>query len=114
MKKILLFSLCVLLAFSAVGCGEGGNEKNLFRLTVTDSGEFLTEKPEQTEYAPGTVLLFRAGVLTDVDLGMFVDGELYAIQNAVETENGYVWEYALEMPSHDVTVEFRTVTGSLE
>lgn len=81
-----------------------------YKVTLIDDG-LITEKPSGEYFAPGTVLTFRTDAVCDADLGMYVDGELYGIQNAVDTDNGYIWEYTFEMPPKDVVVEFRISGG---
>lgn len=82
-----------------------------YRVTFSDTSGCVYDIPSEEFYAPGTVLTLHSGVICDADLGMYVNGEFLAIQNAVDTGSGYIWEYTYEVGEEDVQIEFR-IQGS--
>lgn len=119
--KTWLSLILALLCASAAACGgaNGGessatdSESNVgessvktFSLTVVDNPD-LINKPAETEYAAGEEIVLYAHPIMDCSLAMYVNGEFYALETAVRTEEGYVWEYRFFMPEQDVVVEFR-------
>lgn len=78
------------------------------RLTIIDPENYIFDKPSGQSFYKGEEIVLHSNVLTDVDLGMYVDGELASIQSIPMAE-WYVWEYCFVMPDHDVTLEFKIV-----
>ncbi len=83
----------------------------VYSLKIVDDNEFIYDKPVDEYFQSGKVLKFQSNVIYDADLGMYVNGQLSSIQKAVETENGYIWEYTFEMIPEDVVIEFKIVEG---
>ncbi len=78
-------------------------------LSIVDQGNHIYDKPSRQSFDEGDEIVFHSHVITDVDLGLYVDGKLVCIQTSINTEQGYIWEYRFVMPNHDVTVEFKIV-----
>lgn len=86
-------------------------DKSYCKVTINDSSECIYDIPTEEYFTPGTVLKFHSGIICDANLGMYVNGEFYAIQDAVDTGSGYIWEYTYEVGSEDVLIEFRIIGG---
>lgn len=82
------------------------------RLTIKDDENYIFDKPSRQSFTEGEEIVLHSGVITDVDLGMYLDGKLVSIQTSILTEDGYIWEYRFVMPDNDVTLEFKIVPNS--
>lgn len=128
MKKISLISrllvLFLVLSLSLTGCREkeDSSEPTLqefsspdcnptYKVTITDDGGLIYDKPTEEYFASGTVLKLHSDIICDADLGMYVNGEFYAVQDAVDTGSGYIWEYIYEVGREDVLIEFKIIGG---
>lgn len=115
MKKITALVLCFIFAMSLVSCSNAPNlnppnetdDKVTYKLTVIDDHNLVYERPSGEKFEAGTILKFHAYVVCDADLDMYANGNFVSRQDAVEGDDGYIWEYTFEMPSQDTVIEFK-------
>lgn len=90
-------------------------EYGTYKLEIIDKYNLIFDKPvERYGYFPaGTRFVFHCNPLTDVDLGMYVDNELYSLQYPMYLDGREVWEYEFIMPHKNVTIEFEIVSDLL-
>lgn len=79
-----------------------------FKLELIDENNNIINKTDiSSRYTPGTQFIFYAKPIIDADLVMYVNDELYKIQNPTKFDGNIMWEYRFDIPSHDVVIEFR-------
>lgn len=83
-----------------------------YQLEIVDENGYLLDKASAVagRYAPDTVLKFYVHPIMDADLKMYVNDEFYQTQTAIRDGDGYIWEYTLTMPDHNVKVTFQVST----
>jgi len=112
MKKNKMIAFIIIMLISLNGCTKGkGMHVTVYNLKIIDNNDIIYDKPDDSFFQSGSVLKFHANVIYDADLGMYINGELYSMQTAVETENGYIWEYTFTMIPEDVEIEFKIING---
>lgn len=77
------------------------------------TASLLLETPAE-EYAPGTIIRLRTGILTDVDLELYVNGKFICRQTEAFSSDGTNhWEFYFTMPEDTAVIYFKTVDGIL-
>lgn len=79
-----------------------------YKVTVEDPDNYVIRMPEMNYYPPYSEVTIYTGVLTDVDLEMYVNGVFECTQTSVYESDGYIWKYSFTMPVAPVTVTFKT------
>ena len=77
------------------------------------TASLLLETPEG-EYTPGTIIRLKTGILTDVDLELYVNGRFVCKQmEAFSSDGTNYWEFYFTMPDEAAIIQFKTVDGIL-
>lgn len=90
----------------------GKDDKEKYYLFIDDEIGYIINELDYFYYQ-GDEIVIQTDILTDVGLELYVNGEFHSTQTAVETNNGYIWEYYLTMPKEDVVISFKVVDGFL-
>lgn len=90
----------------------GKDDKEKYYLFIDDEMSYIINELD-LYYYHGDEIIIQTHVLTDVSLELYINDEFHSTQTAVETNNGYIWEYYLIMPNKDIKISFKVVDGFL-
>ena len=88
----------------------GKDDKEKYYLFIDDEMSYIINELD-LYYYHGDEIIIQTHVLTDVSLELYINDEFHSTQTAVETNNGYIWEYYLIMPNKDIKISFKVVDG---
>ena len=100
----MLLLLAAVIIMSATGC------VGTYNVSIDDPEHFITILPNM-RYNENDQFTITTTVIMDAGLNLYVDNVFHSSETAVHTDNGYVWEYYVTMPNHDITISFRVYGG---
>ncbi len=103
MKKSLLYLVLIATIISLMGCSN-----SYYQLTVEDGDDYLVESLND-KYRDGEVVDVTVGILYDVSLNIYLNGEIID-KTYSGTPN---WIYQFTMPAQDSTLTFEVTNGFL-
>lgn len=84
----------------------GGSAQPTYSLSIIDEDNYIYDKPQNNYFSPYTILKFHSYPVMDANLAMYVNGRFISIQESIQKNEGYIWEFTLTMPAADTTIKF--------
>ena len=107
MKKTILFFLLLCISFCISGCNIGNSTKQKYELVIQES-EYVVSKPETTKFVNGDSIEIKTVILDDLDIELYLNGNLLRNRSYVEEDNKSFWEYKVIMPKEDSNITILT------
>lgn len=108
-KNFLAINTGFIFLLSLVSCAN----VTKYSLTIIDDEKKIIDvlpSAVTKKFRAGTKITMYSYPINDASLSMYVDDVFYTNGDAIETDNGYLWEYTFTMPEKDTTVKFIITT----